>query len=207
MKAKILSLCAILSVILFMVSAEAATTTFNFEDGESGLTSYMEEVFGGDLTVNNLTWYGNDTLFGSDAIATTGANPGRIDFDPLGRNESDYEILQISFQWAVYDETGKRDFGLDVYDDGIQNWRNNVFVVEGVGDGTTGTLSSLLFDAAWQVTRIQIHDSGLKDVGIDNLTIVDNRAGGGAPVPEPGTMLLLGAGLVGLAGYRRFAGK
>jgi len=37
---------------------------------------------------------------------------------------------------------------------------------------------------------------------LDNVSLVSNN-GGGTPVPEPATMLLLGAGLLGLAGYSK----
>jgi hypothetical protein len=51
------------------------------------------------------------------------------------------------------------------------------------------------------VTALQFHDGGQYDVGIDNLTVNDNRT---CPaVPEPMSLLLLGLGLLGLGVARR----
>jgi hypothetical protein len=189
--------------------ASANTTTFNFEDatsynGEmSGLATYMTTKFGSNVTTSDLVWYGESALFGSDVAYLHGDNDGTFDFDPSGSGlPASFKITGVSYTWGVYNATSGIDFGLDVYDDAYNggNWRDNVFTTD-PGDYHTGS-DSRTFNSSWEVTRLRIHDSGTYDVGIDDLTIVDNRTT--SAVPEPTTMLLLGLGLLGVAGIRRF---
>jgi len=192
----------ILALACFVAAnSQAATFTFDFLNVGTGVGNpppvqvYMQSVFGStNLGTTDLKADSNSSLFGSDAIqvspGTLGA--GVIDFDTLAAGASTYKILSVSFKWGVYTASTGDDFGLDVYNDFSNTWILNYYTTN-LGTNSTGQTGVLLFDNALEVTALRIHDAGNKDVGMDDLTIVDNRI-----VPEPGTLLLLGSGLLGL---------
>jgi hypothetical protein len=57
-------------------------------------------------------------------------------------------------------------------------------------------------ELAWGV--VNLADLGIIEIiGLDRISHVSEFNAGSAPVPEPATMLLLGSGLIGLAGFRK----
>ena len=201
-------LLLVVCVFAFVGTAHAMTTLFTFENvgSTANLGTYMTNLFGQTVNPDGAIWYENSALFNSDVLYAPAAGSMFLDFDTANASASTFEITSTSFTWGVYDATTGIDFGMDVYDDAITGWRNNVFTRDNA-DYTIGSSGNINFNSAWQVTQLRFHDSGLYDVGVDNLSIVDNRPqpGQGSPVPEPASMMLLGMGILGLVGLKRKA--
>ena len=51
---------------------------------------------------------------------------------------------------------------------------------------------------------ILVHNDPLYNQGVSNVTWFDASPVNASPTPEPATILLLGSGLIGLAGLRKF---
>jgi hypothetical protein len=203
MKKFMICFSALVLILGFGGMASATSTTFDFT-GVSNLNTYMDTTFGSNVDVSNLESRTQSGIFGgSAAIRTDNGATGSLDFDPSSSGlPSTFKILSVSFTWGVYDSTTGYDFVLDVYNDATGLWVDNYFTKSYVSDGAYGNSGTLTFAGNMEVTQLRIHDDGENDVGIDNLVINDNRTTV-SPVPEPGTMLLLGFGLLGLASIRR----
>ena len=192
-------ICA--TLILFSMSGIAtASYFFDFEDETSTygplsvLETYMEGIFGSDITVKRAFWWGESFVYGSDIIYTK-TQSAVLDFDPLAPEMSTFDIDAVSFKWLVLDTTHGIDFGLDVFDDASHSWIKNIFHVNHVGNIAFGFTGKITFEDNLEITRLRIHDSGILDVGMDNLKIYS--------APIPGTVWMFGAGLVSIVGIRR----
>ncbi len=202
---------ALLASALLPAASPAATIHFDFEDGRNqtsstligdrSLDAYLSDLFGAPVDAINAEWWGYSNTFRSDAIFTANSS-ATLDFDPALAAASDFEILAVAFRWAVLDPTPGIDFGLDVYDDATASWIRNVFSVNLVTvPGTVGyqTLDLAALNPSWQITRLRFHDSGVYDVGLDDLTITDSRpTGPSAPEPNAALLMVMAIGAVGL---------
>jgi hypothetical protein len=222
---KVLIILGILVMSLgFIENSNAITTFFDFEDGKDvagplgGIENYLTAKFGSQVNVvpifgtstPSVGWWGKeDGLFNKSDILYALSAGGTLDFDP-GIYPSELRITQISFTWGVFRPTLNYSFGLDFFDDISNTWINNVFAISNFKI-QTGDSGLIIIDSGLKVTGIRFHDDKVRDVGLDNLTIVDNRAPKITPqntdVPEASIMLLLSSGLIGLWGLRRRFGK
>ena len=194
---RLITICAAAIMLLTVnVDVKAVPVTFDFDstsDGASAIETYMEGIYGSDITVTNATSYGSGLLplvalynYPSDRyIADVGTLGGGVHGFSISFNA--VQITSVSFDWAR---------GLDPFyaeADGTP-----VFSDTGGlgGSGFSGPLDLMIL-VGHAVTTLEFHDSGTGAVGIDNLTVT--------PIPEPATICLLGLGALSLIRRKRSA--
>ncbi len=101
----------------------------------------------------------------------------------------------------TFDGMGINDTGLvakiDIYTNGIFTATQDV-----IGHASSLNPETQDLTAYNNITKIRIYD--ITDGGGIGWDTFKYDQGGGVPVPEPMTLLLLGCGLIGVAGIRRF---
>ena len=182
-----LSLGSITTSVASMSTLAWDGSTFWTSDYTGNNNAYQIDTNGNTIKTIQLTFGGNNydgmEYFNGKLIANRGdAATGPYDVYDLNGN-----LLQAAFITTSGPSTG-------IAFDGTYFYTSNIFAgTLSQWDGTTG---AFIADIALSGGSFLI-----EDLSVDYAQRPDT--GGGTPVPEPATVVLLGAGLIGLAGYGR----
>jgi hypothetical protein len=182
-----------LGIVVLAASARADSVTFDFNslgrfDRDRQISEYMTAVYGSGVTTGGARATDETSVPGGTTdlfIATSLQLLSRGDFEVLFES---MPIISARLEGHVLDPTVGEDFNFRAYS-------GNTEVLHFARDTGTETFDSGLISFSQPVDRLVISDSGRKDVGIDDLTVV--------AVPDPASGLLLLAGVGAFTARRR----
>lgn len=174
---------------------------YDFKNGNSNFTS--GDIF---LATNGVPQYGGtvtNTASGYSVTQNTYGYNYVLDLDFSNNSYDIYSLTSSSWVKTAYYDSNKGSNPWQYVSGGVYVGHGTISYATGLSDGATGFLGGSHNTATV--------DLGFLDPGTDfyaHFTMGcgnDDLMGHGstAPVPEPGTMILLGTGLIGISRYAR----
>ena len=165
-------------------------SAYGYDDG-SGVVAFQSGVATDQKVLATNCFPGAGCFDGLDNLVLP--SPGNLAESEIGTNGNRVQLLNLATTGAPGTGTGGIDFGID--GDGNTNVSQGdvhaqiSFVVTGFGTTT------ILFGTGYEGDGVVLPDASIIQATGDSITI--------SVIPEPGTALLMGLGLTGLA----FAGR
>jgi hypothetical protein len=196
---------ALLVISPFAAQADLITQIIDFTDLSNGSSEVGAFTYAGLGTDNSSQCPDNETPLVERPCARLNQNDALIFSLTAGGLTSGVFDL-VDFWWRSTGEQGNSDLRVELLECGGE-FCGSSFGYNTVGDNDTVHQE---FDVppspdAWSSTAIRFSNSGTSVVRIDNITFQydDGLCSDCVSVPEPGTLALLGMGLLGMGLSRR----